>query len=118
MNIPYVPSQASERDVEDALFAFQERLFSVMEIEIVTEDGETRRVLPTRLNRYLQIPEEAPDGDWVPVSPKATYATAIPSDSDSLAGDEPQMECEPVQPVAARTVASALFQQYSSGDSD
>lgn len=40
-------------DNEDTIFAFQERFVSIIEVEILTNEGETINIFPTNLNDYL-----------------------------------------------------------------
>ncbi len=40
-------------DNEDKIFAFQERFVSIIEVEILTNEGETINIFPTNLNDYL-----------------------------------------------------------------
>jgi hypothetical protein len=82
-NIPVIPSQATERETEDAEFAFRERLCAVLQIEIVTDEGSSRRALPTRLNAYLDNPEAGP----VSASPKTSSVRVRDSDSGSSEED-------------------------------
>lgn len=39
---------------EDTIFAFQERFVSIIEVEILTNEGETVNIFPTNLNDYLK----------------------------------------------------------------
>jgi hypothetical protein len=59
---------------EDRLFSFQERLCSIIEIVIVSDDGHSVQVFPTKLNNYLHEAEVlVPDDDWIPIhSPPTT----------------------------------------------
>jgi hypothetical protein len=45
---------------EDVIFALQERICSLIEVEIVTNSGDIRKVFPTKLNEYLHKAEPRP----------------------------------------------------------
>jgi hypothetical protein len=110
-NIPFIPFERPEQDREDAIFASQEQLCSLIEIEIVREDGAVQRVLPTKLNRYLQAVAVRPDADWIPVLPKATYAG-----SRNVFGDSPSEVG--TRDADNRPISSVLIAQHSSDYSD
>jgi hypothetical protein len=69
-NIPCVPSKAPDAENDDAIFAFQERLCSIIEVAIMADNGASFHVFPTKLNAYIDKSDAEPDDDWVSVSPK------------------------------------------------
>jgi hypothetical protein len=85
-NIPFVPCNTPEPENDDAVFAFQERLCSIIEVAIVADDGSSFHVFPTKLNSYLEKSDTGLDEDWLPVSPKATAGSVMESSDDD--GDE------------------------------
>jgi hypothetical protein len=51
-----MPAQPSESvSSEDLIFACQEKLCSIIEIEIESEDGQRSPILPSKMNAYLKI---------------------------------------------------------------
>ena len=53
LGLPTETGIQKEEENEDAIFAFQERLCSIIEVEIVSQDGKRTTVFPTKLNEYL-----------------------------------------------------------------
>jgi hypothetical protein len=43
-------------DNDDTMFAFQERLCSMIEIEVIHQGGTPKQILPSRLNAMLHLP--------------------------------------------------------------
>jgi hypothetical protein len=70
---------------DDLTFAFQEHLCSMIEVEIISDDGHPVLVFPTKLNGYLHEEQIlVPDDDWIPVrSPQIQR-----SSSSALTPDE------------------------------
>ena len=53
LGLPAEIGGEKQEENEDAIFAFQERLCSIIEVEIVHNDGKRITVFPTKLNEYL-----------------------------------------------------------------
>jgi hypothetical protein len=81
--IPCQTFKANAADNEDVIFAFQERLCSIIEVEIVKDSGQSQQIFPTKLNEYLNQTPKKPvdDNDLVDfLTPKATRPAAEPDD--------------------------------------
>ena len=71
LGLPAEIGGEKQEENEDAIFAFQERLCSIIEVEIVHNDGKRVTVFPTKLNEYLhnkQPSVETPKSSEPPVS--------------------------------------------------
>ena len=95
---------------EDAVFAFQERLCTIIEVEIVGENGRRAQVFPTKLNDFLhnrdaiadvfeeEDAEHKSDSDtWVAVESQKSEA-ASPSLSPQV-GISSEVEMSPASPA-------------------
>jgi hypothetical protein len=87
---------------EDVIFAFQERLCALFEVEIESESGPPLQVFPTRLNAYLEAIVEDPAAPQAPQAPapKPKRKTSLPIQKDSAV---PVLKKKPsvVAPVAS-----------------
>jgi hypothetical protein len=65
---------------EDVIFAFQERLCAIIEVEVEMSDGRSVQVFPTRLNVFLSGPDSQPAADPIisPIPIRSRKDTSIP----------------------------------------
>jgi hypothetical protein len=129
----------SAADNEDVIFAFQERLCSIIEVEVVKQSGRSQQVFPTKLNEYLNqtakkpVEDEdlidfmtpKPDGDWITMSttppklesprtltPKPRHRESSPEDipTPKFSAAKPQSRRSPKPKAAVFSVDDPLFE--------
>lgn len=124
---------------EDAVFAFQERLCTIIEVEIVAKDGKRVQVFPTKLNDFLHnrdaiadvfaeeedlevshepVKSSSSDDEWVAVggsdSPKSGPGSPLANASGSSAlspqpGISSEAEMSPVSPAFLSPMSDATM---------
>jgi hypothetical protein len=84
-DLPFI-QQAPDMENDDAVFAFQERLCSLIEVEVVGNEGRPSHVFPTKLNAYLQADNTVQPDEWVSVARGQTdkHSDVDVSDEDLL----------------------------------
>jgi hypothetical protein len=70
LRIPEPPRSVRARASEDLIFAFQEKMCALLEIEVMADDGRSVTVFPSRLNCYIRERSVFP--------PPARPATRVP----------------------------------------